>query len=157
MCLPSVSFWVSKSFTNMHKRELTPKSVLCKKSIAPRCIMRTATGTLRPWHREQLLSNDLPPFWECDISCNWYIGYRLQNPQPTKVKHLLIVSIFVLHVSYICLLHVTFPTLVLFEGQVNRKLHGLKLLFLLCIIDVLRLLKAEPNLCLIGLLCLRLK
>ena len=52
MCLSWVSFWVSQSYTNIHKRELTPKimrtSVLCKKSKAPQgCIMCNATGTLR--------------------------------------------------------------------------------------------------------------
>ena len=58
MCLSCVSFWVSKLYTNMHKRDLTPKitrivqrRVLCcvKKSTAPPCITRNVTGT---WYAE---------------------------------------------------------------------------------------------------------
>ena len=48
------------------------RSVSCKKSVAPPCITLNAFQVC--WghtqvfmHREQLLSNDLAPFWECDI------------------------------------------------------------------------------------------
>ena len=86
---PGYHFRELKSYTNVHKRELTPKiaSMYCvKKSIAPPCITRTVQvccGHAPVFkRREQLLSNDLPPFWECDVICNGSICIFLPNSSP---------------------------------------------------------------------------